>query len=108
MRDRLIREWRPGVLLMCLTLSILPVDDLSASDSHQVAENKQFPNQLGSGVGRSTLNFAVLLFTAVGAFGQTTFGSQAVGAPTSQTVTVTARTAGTVAAVQVLTMGSAN
>src|SRR5258708_21085740 len=105
MSDRLIREWRPGVLHICLTLSILPAYDLSASDSAQVTEKKQPPSQLGCGIGRAILSFTVFLVAAGGAFGQTTFGSQAVGAPTSQTVTVTART---VAAVQVLTMGIAN
>lgn len=59
-------------------------------------------------IGRTVLNLAVTLFAASGAFGQTQFGPVAVGTSTSQTVTVTAQAAGTVATVQVLTMGNQN
>lgn len=54
------------------------------------------------------MNLVVVFLSAVGAFGQTNFGTQAVGSASSQTVTVTATAAGSVATVHVLTMGSPN
>jgi len=94
------------------------------SSSDRFALDNAFPSPSQKGLGtpidipkepksgvivRKILNLAVLLFTATGAFGQTNFGTQAVGTTSApQTVTVTAQIAGRVAAVQVLTMGNPN
>src|ERR1035437_2259463 len=51
------------------------------------------------------LVFPVLLLTAVGALGQSVFGTQPIGTSITTPVNVTARVAGTVSSVQVLTLG---
>src|ERR1700692_3387227 len=92
-----------------------------SSDRTALKKDLPLPSQMGLGtpievrkeslrgkIGRKVLNLAVLLLTATGAFGQNQFPAQAVGTSASQTVTVTAQIAGTVAAVQVLTMGNPN
>jgi uncharacterized protein YjiK len=93
----------------------------SASDSSAIDTNSPSPRQKGhgtattnrkqrsGGVSRSILSLAIFFLTATVAFGQTTFGPIAVGNTSPpQSVTVTAQTAGTVAAVQVLTKGKPN
>src|ERR1700738_254419 len=67
---------------------------------------RDLPKDFVKGLGFWALNLALLTLSAVGAFGQTSFGTQAVGNTTSQSVTVRATAAGTVTAVEVLTMGN--
>lgn len=78
----------------------------NSSQTSQKCSNS--PDESGTGFGRRLMNLVVVFLSAVGAFGQTNFGSQAVGIASSQTVTVTATGAGSVATVQVLTLGSPN
>src|ERR1017187_8666341 len=60
--------------------------------------------KLGRNRGRM-LVLPVLLLTTVGAQGQSVFGTQPVGTSITTSVNVTARVAGTVSSVQVLTLG---
>ncbi len=100
---------KPGVGLMSCALVTLPAS-LSVDQALPLPSRRSQKARGGSNhkTRLSFLGLAVLLFFAVGAFGQTAFGTQAVGTTSSQPVTVTATTAGTVAVVEVLTMGNPN
>src|SRR5580700_8367803 len=78
----------------------------NSSQTSQKCSNS--PDESGTGFGRRLMSLVLVFLSAVGAFGQTNFGTQAVGIASAQTVTVTATGAGSVATVQVLTMGSPN
>src|ERR1019366_10666281 len=60
--------------------------------------------KLGRNRGRM-LVLSVLLLPCVDALGQTLFGTQPIGTSFTTTINVTARVAGTVSSVQVLTLG---
>ncbi len=97
----------PALPVFACRLGPEPISSPTPSTSrfaHSCDDLRRFPRPF---IGPWIAALAALLIPGAAAFAQSTFGTLAVGSSATQTVTVAAKHAGAVSAVQVLTMGTA-